>query len=242
MSVHEFLIATTPSGRLDEIALDAKSADMLNTLLKEQYYSSRLIGHGLAPDNKVMLHGASGCGKTMTANAIAAALGRKLFTVDLSTVVSARIGDTSKNLKLLFDKAAREKAVLFLDEFDQLGKSRGSADTDVGEMRRLVNSIIQLIDFWPADALLIAATNHVEVLDTALLRRFQLKVKYDMPNATSLDSYYDSLLERFPEHGNGIERIYNISYAEAKDHAFTSLKRMLLTGWEKDTVAVSENS
>nr|WP_262920044.1 ATP-binding protein [Niabella hibiscisoli] len=83
-------------------------------------------------NNKLLLHGASGCGKTTTAKAIANALGRPLLILNLSSVVSARIGETAQHLKQVFDKAARERAVLFLDEFDQIGKARGSDDREVG--------------------------------------------------------------------------------------------------------------
>jgi SpoVK/Ycf46/Vps4 family AAA+-type ATPase len=83
---------------------------------------------------------------------------------------------------MIFDKAARERSVLFLDELDQIGKARGSDDKDVGEMRRLVNTLIQLIDYYPENALLLCATNHPEIIDTALIRRFQLKINYKMPS------------------------------------------------------------
>lgn len=168
----------------------------------------------------------------MTAKAIATALGRNSITLNLSNIVSSRIGETSKNLKSLFDKAAREKAVLFLDEFDHLAKSRDNNDAEVGEMRRLVNSLIQLLDYFPADALLIAATNHADVLDTALIMRFQVRIEYTMPNDKQLDAYYGQLLERFPVHIQDIERKYGISYAEAHDYAYTTVKNRLITEWE----------
>jgi SpoVK/Ycf46/Vps4 family AAA+-type ATPase len=93
-----------------------------------------------------LFQGSSGCGKTMTAKAIANALDKNILILNLSNIVCYRIGETSQNIKQVFDKAGREKAVLFLDEFDQIGKARGSDDIDVGEMRRLVNTLIQLID------------------------------------------------------------------------------------------------
>ena len=137
--------------------------------------------------------------------------------------------------KMIFDKAARERSVLFLDELDQIGKARGSDDKDVGEMRRLVNTLIQLIDYYPENALLLCATNHAEIIDTAIIRRFQLKIKYEMPSKEFLDSFYDSLLAKFPEDLRNIERKYEISFAEAKDYAFTVVKGNLIEKLEATT-------
>ena len=188
--------------------------------------------YGLPVNNKILLEGSSGCGKTMTAKAIANALGKNIIILNLSNIVSSRIGETSQNIKMIFDKAARERSVLFLDELDQIGKARGSDDKDVGEMRRLVNTLIQLIDYYPENALLLCATNHAEIIDTAIIRRFQLRIKYEMPSENFLNSFYDSILSNFPEDLRLIERKYNISFAEAKDYAFTLVKGKLIAKLE----------
>lgn len=95
---------------------------------------------------------------------------------------------------------------MFLDEFDQIAKARGNDDKDVGEMRRLVNTLIQLIDYYPEKALLLCATNHPEIIDTALLRRFQLWINFEIPIPEVLDEYYNKLLSRFPVALQNIER------------------------------------
>src|SRR5690606_4403192 len=151
-----------------------------------------------------------------------------ILILNLSNIICARIGETSQNIKMVFDKAARDKSVLFLDEFDQIGKARGNDDKDVGEMRRLVNTLIQLIDYFPNDALLICATNHKHIVDEALLRRFQLSIAYELPNQQMLNQYYDTLLSKFPTELQDIPRKYEISYAEAKDYAYTLVKKKLL--------------
>ena len=99
-------------------------------------------------------------------------------------------------------------------------------------MRRLVNSIIQLIDYYPKNALLICATNHVEMIDKALLRRFQLRINFEMPSQHVLDNYYDSILSDFPEQLKKINRKYGISFAEAKDDALTQVKNILIMSLE----------
>ena len=101
-------------------------------------------------------------------------------------------------------------------------------------MRRLVNTIIQMMDYYPKNALLICATNHPEVIDSALMRRFQLRVNFEMPSTEILDNYYDKLLANFPSEMQNIDRKYGVSYAEAKDYAFTIVKARLIEKLEKD--------
>ncbi|NGY38717.1 AAA family ATPase [Flavobacterium sp. XN-5] len=219
---------------LDDIFLNEYNQKQIQQLVKEHKYVDALTKYGLPVNNKILLEGNSGCGKTTTAKAIANALGKPILSLNLSNIVCSRIGETSQNIKQVFDKAGREKTVLFLDEFDQIGKARGNDDNDVGEMRRLVNTIIQLIDYFPKNALLICATNHPEIIDIALMRRFQLRINFEMPSAAILDTYYDKLLASFPIEMQKIERKYAISFAEARDYAFTIVKATLLEKLEKE--------
>ncbi|MEG0925072.1 AAA family ATPase [Chryseobacterium sp.] len=237
MNLYNLIIQDKEQVNLNEVFLDKHNRDHLVQLIKENTYSKELQEYGLPVNNKILLQGSSGCGKTMTAKAIANALGKNIIILNLSNIVSSRIGETSQNIKMIFDKAARERSVLFLDELDQIGKARGSDDKDVGEMRRLVNTLIQLIDYYPEDALLLCATNHPEIIDTALLRRFQLKINYEMPSEDFLNTFYDKLLGQFPEEMRNIERKYSVSFAEAKDHALTSVKAALIKKLEaKETL------
>ncbi|QDP85621.1 AAA family ATPase [Chryseobacterium sp. SNU WT5] len=233
MNVFDLIIHDKEQVSLDDVFLNNYNQQNIEQLIKEYKYVDELTKYGLPVNNKILLQGHSGCGKTTTAKAIANALGKPILILNLSNVVCSRIGETSQNLKQIFDKATREKAVLFLDEFDQIGKERGSDDKDVGEMRRLVNTLIQLIDYFPENALLIAATNHAEIIDTALMRRFQLRINFEMPTSDILDTYYDKILLPFPAEMQHFERRYNISFAEAKDYAFTCIKSLLIEHFEK---------
>ncbi|MGE8536559.1 MAG: AAA family ATPase [Chryseobacterium sp.] len=236
MNLYNLIIQDKEQVNLNEVFLDKNNKEHLVQLIKEHNYIKELQEYGLPVNNKILLQGSSGCGKTMTAKAVANALGKNIIILNLSNIVSSRIGETSQNIKMIFDKAARERTVLFLDELDQIGKARGSDDKDVGEMRRLVNTLIQLIDYYPENALLICATNHPEIIDTALLRRFQLKINYEMPSQEFLDQFYDSLLSKFPENMRNIERKYGISFAETKDYAFTVVKGALIRKLEAKIV------
>lgn len=240
MNVFDLIINDKENVVLSDISLSEVNRNSIEQLIKEHRYIEELSRYGLPVNNKVLLHGNSGCGKTMTAKAIAGALNKNILILNLSNVVCSRIGETSQNIKQVFDKAAREKNVLFLDEFDQIGKARGSDDKDVGEMRRLVNTIIQLIDYFPNNALLICATNHHDIIDTALLRRFQLRIPYQLPDKEILDAYYDKILSVFPENLQHIDRKYDISFAEVKDYTYTIVKTIVISELEQQEKAITE--
>ncbi|UOX34302.1 ATP-binding protein [Flavobacterium sediminilitoris] len=228
MNVYDLIITDKKQMDWDNVLMDVQNRESINQLLKEYKYAEQLMSFDLPINNKILLHGSSGCGKTTTAKAIAKALGKNLYILDLSNIISSRIGETSQNLRKVFDKVKYENAVLFLDEFDQIGKMRGKDDKDVGEMRRLVNTLIQLIDYFPEKSVLIAATNQLEIIDKAVIRRFQCIIEYRMPNKKELNKYYDLLLLRFPDNLRKVQRKYKISYAEAKDYTYTIIKSIVI--------------
>ena len=232
MNIQDLIIKDKEPVNLNDVFLSEENRLQIQQLTKEQLYVKDLQQYGLPVNNKVLLFGSSGCGKTTTAKAIANAVERPLIVLNLSNIINSRIGETSQNIKQVFDRAIRDKAVLFLDEFDQIGKARGEDENDVGEMRRLVNTMIQLIDYLPEQVMLICATNHIDIIDFALIRRFQLKISFEMPSNEVLDAYYDKLLVRFPNELQQIERRYNISFAEAKDYTYTLVKAKLIAALE----------
>ena len=233
MNILNLLIDDREQVELSDIFLSEDNRQQILQLIKEQKYADELLKYDLPINNKIFLFGNSGCGKTTTAKAIATALKKPVYILNLSNIVSSKIGETGQNLKLIFDKASRDKAVLFLDEFDQIGKARGNDDKDVGEMRRLVNTIIQLIDYFPKNALLICASNHPQIIDIALMRRFQLKISFELPSDEVLNEYYDTILSHFPENLRSINRKFGISFAEAKDYAYTIIKGNIINQLEK---------
>lgn len=236
MNIYDLVIADKEKIALDDVFLAEDSRLQLQQLIKEHRYIRELAQYGLPVSNKVLLHGYSGCGKTTTAKALATALDKPIYVLNLSNLISSRIGETSQHIKQVFDKAGREKAVLFLDEFDQIGKARMSEEKDVGEMRRLVNTIIQLIDYFPTEAVLIAATNHPEILDTAIIRRFQLRLAFQRPTDQELDAYYEKLFLPFPMYKTRVSRRYGISYAEAKDYIHAAVKTLLIIALEQNEI------
>lgn len=228
MTSFDLIIDDKENVDLEKLHFSTENRESIEQVIKEHRHLAELQKYGLSIDHKILLYGNSGCGKTATAKAIAKELGKGILILNLTNFISSKIGETGRNLKAVFDKAEREKAILFLDEFDQVAKMRGSDDKDVGEMRRLVNTLIQLIDYLPEDCILIAATNHPEIVDVALMRRFQLKLKYEIPTQEQLDNYYDNLLLSFPEKYRNIQRKYGISYAEAQDFVKTTMKKQII--------------
>lgn len=213
---------------LKDIHFSEKNKNLLKQLLKEFKYINTFRKYDLPVDNKILLFGYTGCGKTTTAKAIAHKLGKEILILNLGEIVSSKLGETAKNITSIFKKASRENSVLFLDEFDYLGKTRDYETKDSGEMKRIVNTLIQQIDQLPNETLLIAATNHSSIIDIALLRRFQLRLKFEKPSKNELDIYYDSLLLKFPEEYRNFERSYSISYAEARDITFRNIKNRII--------------
>lgn len=158
----------------------------LELLLKEHRSAAILRQFNLPVSNKILLHGPSGCGKTLASYVIAGELEKMMVVVNLGAVVSAKLGETSKNLARIFRKATSEDCIIFIDEFDSLGKVRDYGQ-DHGEMKRVVNTILQLFDYLPQTSMVIAATNQKDMLDDALLRRFDLSVEFEMPTEKQIN-------------------------------------------------------
>src|SRR5699024_7533687 len=121
-------------------------------------------------------------------------LNRPMYVVNVGAIVSSKLGETSKNLSRLFQKAARNECILFFDEFDTLGKLRDYSQ-DHAEMKRVVNTFLQLFDYLPQHVVLIAATNHSHMIDSALIRRFDTKLKLDLPNQSQIKQLIDKTLD-----------------------------------------------
>lgn len=229
MGLYDLILTSEETAiSLEELHLSLDNRAQLYQILDEFNYLYALKEYDLPVSNKILLHGHTGCGKTATAKAIAKALNKEIIILNLGSFVSSKLGETSRNISSIFKKASREKAVLFLDEFDYIGKVRDYDSKDSGEMKRIVNTIIQLIDHLANDTLLIAATNYLEIIDTALLRRFQFKLQYELPNKEALDTYYTDLLSKYPEKYRTLTKMYDISYAEAKDIVLKSVKKQII--------------
>ena len=174
------LTVSHPANRLADMVLDATAANQLKRIITEQRMLARIKDHGLSPRRKLLMVGPPGTGKTMTASALAGELGIPLFLVRLDSLITKFMGETAAKLRQVFDAIADLRGVYFFDEFDAIGSQRG-AGNDVGEIRRVLNSFLQMIEHDQSNSLIIAATNHPEALDYALFRRFDDVVEYHLP-------------------------------------------------------------
>lgn len=174
-----------PARRLEDIVLSRQNLTLVEGLLREHNRADVLKAHGLRPADRVLLCGPPGCGKTLTAEVVASELGRPLAVVRTDSVVSSFLGETAANLRKLFDFANASPTVMLFDEFDALGKEREDA-TEHGELRRVVNAVLQMLDFYAGRSLIVAATNHEGMLDAAVWRRFEEVLFLKPPTATEL--------------------------------------------------------
>ena len=217
----------------DLICPDETKRDLVY-FLKEQQSVDMLNSLDLPAANKVLLYGPPGCGKTLASYVIAGEMKRMMYVVNLGAIVSSKLGETSKNLSKLFKRASEEDSIIFMDEFDSLGKVR-DYDQDHGEMKRVVNTILQLFDFLPKRTVVIAATNQINMIDEALIRRFDLSLKLDLPNKSQIKELINNTLSNknisFDDKNNAnliINKCIGLSYYIIQHSLLTALKRSLL--------------
>jgi SpoVK/Ycf46/Vps4 family AAA+-type ATPase len=190
------LSVSHPAARLADMVLDDATGQQLARVVREQRQFSRLQAHGLQPRRKLLLVGPPGTGKTMTAAALAGELGVPLMRVRLDALITKFMGETAAKLRLVFDTMADVRGVYFFDEFDAIGSQRALGQ-DVGEIRRVLNSFLQMIEQDSSHSLIVAATNHVEALDQALFRRFDDVLSYPLPSQAQAVALLRSRLGAF---------------------------------------------
>ncbi len=177
----ELLNVSYPNTRLKDMVLAASTKKKLDRLIREQRAVQLIRGKGFAPRRKVLLSGKPGTGKTLTASALAGELGLPLFVVRLDGLITKFMGETAAKLRIVFETLAQTRGVYLFDEFDSIGSARDLSN-DVGEIRRVVNSFLQMVEQDTSDSLIIAATNHIGILDRALFRRFDDVIQYELPD------------------------------------------------------------
>jgi SpoVK/Ycf46/Vps4 family AAA+-type ATPase len=176
----DLLTIAYPSTRMADISLEAGVRQRLDRVLAEQRQQDRLREKGFQPLRHVLLIGPPGTGKTMTANGLAGELRLPLFTIRLDRLITKLMGETAAKLRLIFDSLSETRGVYLFDEVDALAGER-TAGNDVGEIRRVLNSFLQFLDQQGSPSLLVAASNHPQLLDRALFRRFDLMVSFPLP-------------------------------------------------------------
>jgi hypothetical protein len=236
-------ISPAPGGLLQDVTPERTLADMVlpdivveacRGVIEEHRRSELLRSHGLEPRHRLLFIGPPGNGKTSLAEALAGELAVPLLRVRYDAVIGSYLGETAARLSRLFEHARTRQCVLFFDEFDALGKERGD-EHETGEIKRVVNSLLLNIDSLPSYVVVVGATNHPELLDRAVWRRFQVRVQLPPPGAQEVSAW----LRRF-EHRTGLslgiaesvvqEQLGELSYAELEEFCLDVQRCVILEG------------
>lgn len=221
---------------LEELVLSKAGLSAIEDILEEHRREDVLRSYGLQPSSKVLFFGPPGCGKTMAAEVIACELDLPLAIVRLDALVSSYLGETAANLRKVFDFIDQNEVVALFDEFDALGKERAD-NSEHGELRRVVNAVLQMMDAYRGRSLLIAATNHEQILDSAVWRRFDDTIEFPLPSAALLPQVLQLKLRgvrrQFEVDAPALAKIFKgLSPADIERIARRAIKRMILRNQE----------
>ncbi len=220
--------------RVDHLILNESVLAMLSDFQDTIQNKNKMMSLGLEFRNTLLLYGPPGCGKTSTAKYLASKLELPLVTARFDTLISSLLGNTAKNIHRIFDFAKKQPCILLLDEFDAIAKARDDVH-ELGELKRVVNSLLQNIDDFSQDGILIAATNHAHLLDSAVWRRFQTVIELPKPGSDEIRRF----IECFPKVTDNIEinepewrtiagSMADLSCSDIKDIVQNTLKKAVL--------------
>lgn len=174
-----------PDSNNTSVILSKSNAEKLDSFILSYQNADKLNSLGIGVSNTLLLYGPPGCGKTKCAYLIAKKLNLPLIIARLDSLISSYLGTTAKNIRTLFEFVQKMPCVLFLDEFDAIAKARDDTN-ELGELKRVVNSLLQNVDAMSKDSLLLAATNHEQLLDSAVWRRFDYKLEIELPDKEAI--------------------------------------------------------
>ncbi len=233
-----------PERRLTDLVLTANVRRGISDLIEEHHRRDLLRSHGVEPRHRVMLVGPPGGGKTSLAEAVATELAVPLLTVRYEGLIGSFLGETASRMEALFDAVRVRPCVLFFDEFDTVAKERGDTH-ETGEIKRVVSSLLLQVDRLPSHVVVIAATNHPELLDRAAWRRMQLRLELPQPTRAAKIEWLGAWAERH-EIDLGLsprtisDRLGEVSFAELEEFALDVQRHQILSGPEPDARQVAQ--
>jgi AAA+ superfamily predicted ATPase len=239
-SQNQALLVSMPDIRLSDLVVSDETLKRIERILNEYMNRKKLHSFGMANRRKILIEGAPGTGKTMTASIIASELHLPLHTVQMDKLVTKFMGETSVKLRQIFDSIENIIGVYLFDEFDAIGADRG-IDNEVGEMRRILNSFLQFLEQDNSESIIIAATNNQRILDKALFRRFDDVLHYSMPSSDDVRRLLNVKFEIFsPDFSPSeilIEKAVSLSHAEISRVCDDAIKNAILD----NTNQINEN-
>ena len=221
-----------PERRIEDLLLPANVTEVIGDLVEEQHRADMLRSRNLEPRNRVLLAGPPGNGKTSLAEAIADALNAPLVVVRYEGIIGSYLGETAQRIGQVFEYVRSRRCVLFFDEFDTVGKERGDRQ-ETGEIKRVVSSLLLQIDALPSYVVVVTASNHPELLDRAVWRRFQIRLELPMPRRGQIEEWFRRFEART---GYGMSlsprslamRLQGLSFAEIEDFGLDVVRRIVL--------------
>ena len=235
---------TVPARSLSDLILSSAAEEALTELVSEQHRADLLRSYSLEPRNRVLLAGPPGNGKTTLAEALSHALSIPFLVVRYEAVIGSYLGETAQRIAQVFEHASSRRCVLFFDEFDSVGKERGDLH-ETGEIKRVVSSLLLQIDALPSYVVAVAASNHPELLDRAVWRRFQIRLSLPAPTQRQIEEWFRRFEQR---HGQPLglsprslsQRLRGLSFSEVEDFGTDVLRKIVLDAPQADIKAIVE--
>ncbi|MFW5895245.1 MAG: AAA family ATPase [archaeon] len=235
--LNELVEVFHPQVTLNDMVLNKEVRNSLNRFVQEQQKFDLIRKHNLLPRRKLLLIGPPGCGKTMTAQALASELGLTVFIIRLDGLISKYMGESIAKLQLIFNTMENHRGVYLFDEFDSIGSHRNIGQ-DVGEIKRVLNTFLVNIEKDQSNSIVIAATNIQESLDKALFRRFDDIIEYPLPDTTEIKETLNKNLSEFkvaknPSLETLAKEAQGLSYSEITRSCEEAIKEMIISNKEK---------
>lgn len=222
-----------PEKRFSDLVLEQDVLEICRELVEEHHRSDLLGTYGLEPRHRILFAGPPGNGKTTLAEAVASELMYPLIVVRYENIIGSYLGETASRLQKVFETARSRKCVIFLDEFETLGKERGDT-RETGEIKRVVSSLLLQIDRLPSHTVVITASNHPELLDRAVWRRFQVKVQLPLPTKEQRILFIKNFETRTgfsfkTAYSTLSDKLAGISFSEIEEFCIDVLRRCILS-------------
>lgn len=236
--LENFLFRIYPQKSLEDVILDPDNLGLVNDLISEHHRSELLRSYNLEPRNRILLVGPPGNGKTSLAEAVAHSLMIPFYIIRYDGIIGSYLGETASRLKLMFDFIRTQECVLFFDEFDAIGKERGDTH-ETGEIKRVVSSLLMQIDRLPSYVVVVAATNHPELLDRAVWRRFQVRLELKNPSTKMIETWLHKFEKRSkyklePPIKEIATKLQGRNFAEIEEFIFDIQRKYILAAPEVD--------